>query len=81
MDLDKNRMEQDHLCNELCTIFQQPYHEPVTLEEELRNLEQARIVEALNNHDFNRTKTAQALGIGRTNLLAKCKRLEIELVA
>lgn len=81
MDLDKNRIEQDHLWDALCTIFPQPYHKPVTLEEELRNLEQARIVEALNNHDFNRTKTAQALGIGRTNLLAKCKRLEIELVA
>jgi|TARA_B100001094_G_scaffold19804_1_gene16859 transcriptional regulator with PAS, ATPase and Fis domain len=81
MDLDKNRIEQDHLWDQLCIIFPQPHDESLTLEEELRTLEQARIVEALNNHDFNRTKTAQALGIGRTNLLAKCKRLEIELVA
>lgn len=81
MDLDKNRMEQDLLWDQLCMAFPHPDSNPLTLEEELRDIEQARIVEALNNHDFNRTKTAQALGIGRTNLLAKCKRLEIELVA
>ena len=54
-------------------------NDPIPLDEELRKLEARRIVEALNTHEFNRTKTAESLGIGRTNLLAKCKRLEIEL--
>ena len=56
MDLDKNRIEQDHLWDQLCIIFPQPHDESLTLEEELRTLEQARIVEALNNHDFNRNQ-------------------------
>ncbi len=77
MKLEQNKIEQDHLWEALNEAF--PNNEPISLDEELRKLEASRIVEALNNHEFNRTKTAESLGIGRTNLLAKCKRLEIEL--
>lgn len=77
MDLDQNKIEQDHLWEALNDAF--PNNDPIPLDEELRKLEARRIVEALNTHEFNRTKTAESLGIGRTNLLAKCKRLEIEL--
>ena len=77
MNLDQNKIEQDHLWEALTDAF--PNNDPIPLDEELRKLEARRIVEALYFHQFNRTKTAESLGIGRTNLLAKCKRLEIEL--
>tara|TARA_B100000035_G_scaffold303270_1_gene301697 strand:+ start:824 stop:1075 length:252 start_codon:yes stop_codon:yes gene_type:complete len=41
---------------------------------ELEKIERQAIVEKFNMFDGNRTKTANALGIGRTNLIKKLKK-------
>jgi DNA-binding NtrC family response regulator len=41
---------------------------------ELAKIERQAIYEKFNEFDGNRTKTANALGIGRTNLIKKLKK-------
>ena len=48
-----------------------------SLVNELERLEKDRIKDALETFNGNRTKAADFLSIGRTNLLAKMKKYEI----
>ena len=48
-----------------------------SLVNELEKLEKDRIEDALETFNGNRTKAANFLNIGRTNLLAKMKKYEI----
>ena len=50
---------------------------PVTLPEEVAVLEKKRIANALEANEGNRTRTADQLGIGRTNLIAKLKKYDL----
>jgi len=47
------------------------------LPEAISQLEQENIVQALEKHKGNRTKAAEDLGIGRTNLIAKIRKYDI----
>jgi len=47
------------------------------LEESVERYERRLILEALNRNDWNRLRTAEYVGIPRTTLLAKMKRLNI----
>mgnify|MGYP001298945827 CR=1 FL=1 len=47
------------------------------LPEAISNLEQSNIVTALEKHKGNKTKAAEELGIGRTNLIAKIRKYNI----
>lgn len=47
------------------------------LPEAVSQLEQSNINEALSKHKGNRTKAAEELGIGRTNLIAKIKKYKM----
>ena len=49
------------------------------LPEAVSQLEKDNIVQALEKHTGNRTKAAEDLGIGRTNLIAKIKKYKIKL--
>ena len=51
---------------------------PVTLPEEIADLERKRIILALDSNDGNRTRAADQLGLGRTNLIAKLKKYELD---
>ena len=48
-----------------------------SLDQELRDIEKSTIVSALDSCNNNKTHTALRLGIGRTSLLAKMKKLDI----
>jgi DNA-binding NtrC family response regulator len=50
----------------------------LTLEDELRNLERARIVEALEESGGNQTKASELLGMPRRTLVSKLNSLGIE---
>ncbi|MDP3984198.1 MAG: helix-turn-helix domain-containing protein [Acidimicrobiia bacterium] len=47
------------------------------LEESVERYERRLILDALNRNDWNRLRTAEDVGIPRTTLLAKMKRLNI----
>lgn len=72
------RDEQDMLWEALKELW--PENAPTTtLDEDIKKLQVTRIREALHCFEFNMTHAANSLGIGRTNLIAKCKKLEKEL--
>ena len=48
-----------------------------TLPEEVEKLEVKRIQVSLEQNQGNRTRTADELGIGRTNLIAKLKKYNL----
>ena len=48
------------------------------LPEAISNLEQSNIVTALEKYQGNKTKAAEELGIGRTNLIAKIRKYDIK---
>jgi transcriptional regulator with PAS, ATPase and Fis domain len=48
-----------------------------SLDQEVRNLEQERITDALCIHEGNRSKAAKTLGIGRTLLIHKIKKYNL----
>ena len=48
------------------------------LPEAISQLEQENIVQALEKYKGNKTKAAEDLGIGRTNLIAKLRKYKIE---
>lgn len=51
--------------------------EETPLDQEVRNLEQDRIVNALCLHEGNRSRAAKTLGIGRTLLIHKIKKYDL----
>jgi DNA-binding NtrC family response regulator len=51
---------------------------PCTLKQALQNPERQIILDVLESHDWNRTAAAQALGINRTTLYKKMKRLGLD---
>jgi transcriptional regulator with PAS, ATPase and Fis domain len=61
----------DEIGQEICVIR--------TLPEEVSLIELKAIHTALHNHNGNRTKAAEELGIGRTNLIAKIKKYKLAL--
>lgn len=80
------KTEQDFIWDTLDEIFPNTTSniypengEKTTLDAELKEKESYMIRDALNLCDYNQTHTASALGIGRTNLIARCKRLGISL--
>ena len=84
--MDNQKTEQDYLWDTLDEIFPNttsdiyPHmSDGSSLDLELREKEKYMIVDALNYCDYNQTHTARTLGIGRTNLIARCKRLGISL--
>jgi DNA-binding NtrC family response regulator len=60
------------------TIQAVPSGSPVSLSEALEEPERRIILEALKARNWNRNETAVALGINRTTLYKKIKRLGIE---
>ena len=80
------KTEQDFIWDSLDELFPNttsniyPHiDEKHTLDAELKEKESYMIIDALNLCDYNQTHTASALGIGRTNLIARCKRLGMSL--
>ena len=77
------KYDQQHVQDEFFDAFDELWgpiiHEmhPVTLPEEIAVLENKRITNALEHNEGNRTKTADQLGIGRTNLIAKLKKYDL----
>ena len=75
--------EQIHVQDEFFEAFDELWgpivHEmhPVTLPEEIAVLEKKRITNALEANEGNRTRTADQLGSGRTNLIAKLKKYSL----
>lgn len=51
--------------------------DPRSLPDRVEQLEIDSVVDALRNHNGNRSRAASQLGIGRTNLIAKIKKYEI----
>jgi sigma-54 specific flagellar transcriptional regulator A len=47
------------------------------LERSVEQYERRLILHALEKHDWNHLRTAEAIGVPRTTLLAKLKRLNI----
>ena len=81
-----HKTEQDYIWDTLDEIFPNTtsdiypdLEQKQTLDTELKEKESYMIRDALNLCDYNQTHTASALGIGRTNLIARCKRLGISL--
>jgi len=68
--------EQDELWAALDDLKPQP-RETLKLPEAVTELETEEICYALQVHKGNRTKAADALGIGRTNLIAKMRKYEL----
>ena len=81
-----HKTEQDFIWDTLDEIFPNTtsdiypdLEQKCTLDTELREKESYMIRDPLNLSDYKQTHTASALGIGRTNLIARCKRLGISL--
>tara|TARA_B110000046_G_scaffold8595_1_gene8730 strand:- start:5920 stop:6153 length:234 start_codon:yes stop_codon:yes gene_type:complete len=68
--------EQDYLWAALDDL-KQPPRETLKLPEAVTELETEEISHALAVHKGNRTRAADALGIGRTNLIAKMRKYEL----
>ena len=68
------REEQDALWEAL-SMFDYPQDK--SLPKEVEDIEKHRINHALVAHDGNKSQAAKDLGIGRTNLIAKCKKYNI----
>ena len=72
------RTEQDALWEALEDLVPiNSFSDSYSLTEEMENLEMSAINDALSNSNQNRTRAAKALGIGRTNLIAKMKKYRI----
>jgi|TARA_B110000285_G_scaffold128687_1_gene144943 transcriptional regulator with GAF, ATPase, and Fis domain len=50
---------------------------PNSLTTEMELFERSRLIQALEYHDWNQSKAAKELGIGRTNLIAKIKKYKL----
>ena len=78
-EFDKQQHVQDEFFQAFDELWGPIIHEmaPVTLPEEVAVLERKRIANALEANEGNRTRTADQLGIGRTNLIAKLKKYDL----
>tara|TARA_B100001057_G_scaffold482463_1_gene557862 strand:+ start:3334 stop:3597 length:264 start_codon:yes stop_codon:yes gene_type:complete len=76
---DQQRHVQDEFFDAFDELWGPIIHEmhPVTLPEEIAVLEKKRIETALELNEGNRTRTADQLGIGRTNLIAKLRKYDL----
>jgi len=71
--LETNYIEQNAIMDDISSHFDTfDFDKPLPVE--LEKIERQAIVEKFNMFDGNRTKTANALGIGRTNLIKKLKK-------
>tara|TARA_B110000305_G_C18889222_1_gene381126 strand:- start:58 stop:324 length:267 start_codon:yes stop_codon:yes gene_type:complete len=73
----KNQSEQDGIWEAL-SFFDDVEQEEISLTDELIILETSRISDALARANYNRTKAARSLGIGRTLLIHKIKKFELD---
>lgn len=73
----KNEAEQLWIWDQL-DFFDQV--EPIGLTDEIARLEETRIREALKEYNNNKTHAARNLGIGRTLLIHKIKKYEIDTI-
>ena len=73
--MSSNKEEQDYLFDQIGEHFDK--FEQVTLPQELEKIERNSISEKLVEFNGNRTRTANALGIGRTNLVKKIKKYSL----
>jgi two-component system response regulator AtoC len=64
----------DHLPARVRATPESPSTNPLLDLERLGEIERQAILQALRNHEFNRTETAKALGISRRALLYKLQR-------
>ena len=74
-----NHKEQTHFFQEIDQFFEIQYNNKpnANLPKILENIEIEHITEALERFAGNRTKAANSLGIGRTNLIKKLKKYEL----
>tara|TARA_B100000902_G_scaffold336299_1_gene336479 strand:+ start:205 stop:447 length:243 start_codon:yes stop_codon:yes gene_type:complete len=49
----------------------------IDLPNEVAELEKNKLIQVLDFHDWNKSRAAKDLGIGRTNLIAKIKKYEL----
>tara|TARA_A200000159_G_C7123605_1_gene255853 strand:- start:189 stop:446 length:258 start_codon:yes stop_codon:yes gene_type:complete len=78
IDTDTNFKEQTEFFDFFDTLwFDQQFKNDESLPSEVESLEKARIHNALDTANGNRTHAAKILGIGRTNLIAKIKKYNI----
>tara|TARA_Y200000002_G_C22110500_1_gene426571 strand:+ start:71 stop:295 length:225 start_codon:yes stop_codon:yes gene_type:complete len=73
--MSSTKEEQDFLFDTIGEHFDT--FEEVTLPQELAKIERTTISEKLVEFNGNRTRTANALGIGRTNLVKKLKKYSL----
>jgi DNA-binding NtrC family response regulator len=73
---ENNKAEQDAIWDMLDFFNNQV--EPIGLTDEIARLEETRIREALKEYNNNKTHAARNLGIGRTLLIHKIKKYEID---
>jgi transcriptional regulator with PAS, ATPase and Fis domain len=64
----------DHLPTRIRAAGEQPPSTDVADLERLEEIERQAILQALQQHGFNRTETAKALGISRRSLIYKLQR-------
>lgn len=74
--MSESKAEQDYIWEQL-EFFDKP-HKEVGLPEEVAHIEKTRISEALEQFADNRTHAAKSLGIGRTLLIHKIKKYELD---
>lgn len=73
-----NHEEQEWIWSQFDSLWgESKVNDVVSLPEELEQFEIKRIKLALVGNDYNRTKTAEELGIGRTRLIAKLRKYEL----
>ena len=73
--MSSNKDEQNYIFDVISEHFDQ--FQEITLPPELEKIERNCISEKLVEFNGNRTRTANALGIGRTNLVKKLKKYSL----
>jgi DNA-binding NtrC family response regulator len=71
--------EQDAMWELLETNFpsNKDHNLVINLPNEIAELERTKLIQVLDFHDWNKSRAAKDLGIGRTNLIAKIKKYEL----
>jgi transcriptional regulator with PAS, ATPase and Fis domain len=73
-----SKIEVHHLPKEFLEKFKDKTNDVSQSKERLKTAEVQIITDALNKHDGNRSKTATELGINKSTLWRKMKRLRIQ---
>lgn len=73
-----NLNEQDSVWDLMVSHFEDVLPLETNLAQEVNDLEKSRITLALDQNSGNRTKAAKMLGIGRTLLLHKIKKYNLD---